>query len=240
MNRLLCPALLLVILSAGCRRPAEPEKPASKVQLELFPKSLTKDGVVFEYRLTNRLRGAIYFICPDSACSSDPDWPQLPFYELNEASVLAVSSYRPRKPFTEISDPYQFELMKLEPSATFSGHVILTPPYVTNRPYPTGEYKPEVIWGPMIDRIRLTLGYFTCPGIEAGPEPSAPVDPELARYDEEDTSDYLDCGSDESDLVPQHLISAERARGFTGDPPEGRMTEMRRHWLEAASRDAGR
>jgi hypothetical protein len=239
MNRLLCPALLLVILSIGCRRSTEPEKLAGTVQLALFPKSLTKDGVVFEYRLTNRLRGAIYFICPDSACSSDPEWGvQLPFYELNEASVLAVSSYRPRKPFTEISDPYRFKLMKLEAGGTFSGYVILTPPYRTNRPYPlTPEYQPEIIWGPMIDTIRLTIGYYVCPGIEAEPDSSAPADPELA-WRKEQTSTYLDCGSDERDRVPEHLISAEEPRGFTGEPPEGQMTEALR-WLDEGL-DAGR
>jgi len=223
MNRLLCPALLLVILSAGCRRPTEPEKPTGSVQLEVFSRSLTKDAIVFDYRLTNRLRGTIRFICPDSACSSDPDWPQLPFYELNESSVLAVSGYHARKPFTEISDPYQYELMKLEPGATFSGHVSLKPPYVTNRPYPsTPNYHPETIWSPMIDRIRLIIGYYVCPGTETEPECSVPIDAEHARLDKENTGEYLDCGLDEDEWqsFPQHLISAEAGIAHTGDWPD--------------------
>jgi len=220
MSRLLCPALLLVILGAGCRRPAESDKAAGTVQLEVFSRSLTKDAIVFDYRLTNRLQGALYFICPDPACSGDPPWPKLPFYELNESSVLAAYSYVARKPYTQLCELQAYEPMKLEAGDAYSSRVTLTAPYVTNRPYGGSEYPPETIWGPMIDRLQLTIGYFVCPGIATGPECKATPETELTRYDAHDTSFYLDCGSEDDELVPQHLVSAEAGISHTGDWPD--------------------
>jgi hypothetical protein len=237
MNRLLFPFLLLLLLSGGCRCAADSEEPAGKVQLEVFSKTLTKDEMAFDYQITNGLRGAIYFICPDPACS-DERWPPLPYFELNESSVLAVYSYDARKPHTEKSEPHEYMPMKLEPGSSYRGHVSLKAPYEVMRPYPTGEYKAEVIWSPMIDTFQLTIGYFTCPGVEVEPDRAAPSKAESARDDDvEERTEYIVCGTDDSVLVPQHLITAEAGVGHTGDWPDGPFMDAIRQFSGGA--DAG-
>src|SRR5512140_263358 len=238
MNRLLFPSLVLVLLSDGCRCAADSEKPAGRVQLEIFPKTLTKDEMAFDYQITNGLRGAIYFICPDPACSDNPRWPNLPFYELNESSVLAVYSYRARYPRVDTGDLHRFVRMKLEPGTSYRGHVSLKAPYEVSRPYPTGEYKPEIIWSPMIDTFQLTIGYFTCPGVEAEPD-LPPAEAERILNPVDGTSDYLSgCGTEPWIVVPQHLVRAEGGILHDGDWPDSPLVNAMRKLM--SEMDAGR
>lgn len=211
MNSYFPALMLLLTLSTGCQRPADPGRRAAVVKIEILQRKLDREGLVMDYQVSNRGKQLVYVVCAEPYCG-DPEsrYPLLPFYDLHEGRVLAIYSYFVRKPIT--TDPYHYGLRKLEPGGVFRETIKLPAPLATNPPYPYPTYEPHRINGHWIDTVRLTLGVLPCPNADIQPDDTdGPWTLIKGFYD----GIFIKCGAAEGPAWDfQVLVSAEDRIGY--------------------------
>src|SRR4051812_34483647 len=108
----------------------QPNVVANGVKLELLENnSLTRKGVVQEYRITNSNNDPIYFVRPEASFGDPKNYYTPPFYELHEGDALSVYNYVAAVPIgTEPESLYRYTLRKVEPGEAFRGKIEIAGP----------------------------------------------------------------------------------------------------------------
>lgn len=224
MRALLPAVLVLAVAAQGCRSADAAQTPSpvrssaigDLVKVELLRSgTLTRNGLVQEYQVTNQGPGAIYFIRPEALFGDKESDFALPFHELHESSELSVYSYFAYVPPDPDNYRYLYTLRRVEPGKTFRGTLEIAAPLKFNPPYPPPVFQPYPIDGFWVDRIRLTLGVLPCPNANLKVDSSGDV----RGFDE---LTVIACGSSQREARSfQQLITVERGIQYTGCWPAG-------------------
>jgi hypothetical protein len=186
---------------------------AEMVKLELLDQgTLTRKGLVQEYRITNNNGAAVYFVRPEPSFRDADTFYSPPFYELHEGEALSVYSYIAPESAVVDAGPYPYVLRRLGPGESFRGKIEIAGPLRFNPPYPppveSALYPIDGFW---IRRIQLTLGVLPCPSVDLKADAEGnTLDVSLHRAG-------IACGAARGRPIElQKLVTAERHIQFTG------------------------